>query len=263
MVGRTGSGKSTLLLALYRMFNLESGSIVVDGIDTSTLTLEQLRRGLSVIPQEPVVFSGTVRSNLDPFGEYGNDAALWEALRNVGLEEQAKACGGLDGVIDATSAAWSLGQQQLMCLARAELKKVPVLCLDEATAAMDPHTEAHVLEIIERLFSDRTTFTIAHRLDNVIRSDQVVVMDAGVVAEIGPPTDLLANPNSAFSKLVDKTGAASAAALRKMAADFLAERQVGIQIRFKKRPSLDETRRSLDDGAAPRSLTSLLTPTNP
>jgi ABC-type multidrug transport system fused ATPase/permease subunit len=259
VVGRTGSGKSTLLLALYRMFNLESGRITVDGVDTSTLTLEQLRRGLSVIPQEPVVFSGTVRSNLDPFGEYGSDAQLWEAIKDVGLEEQVNSCGGLDGVIDATGGnAWSLGQQQLMCLARAALKKVPVLCLDEATAAMDPATEAHVLEIIERLFSDRTTFTIAHRLDNVIRSDQVIVMDAGLVAEIGPPSVLLANPNSAFSKLVDKTGAASAAALRKMAADFLQERQAGVQVGFHKRPSLDEVRRSLDGGARPMS--SYLTP---
>lgn len=90
MVGRTGSGKSTLLLALYRMFNLESGRITVDGVDTSTLTLEQLRRGLSVIPQEPVVFSGTVRSNLDPFGEYGADAQLWEAIKDVGLEDQVR-----------------------------------------------------------------------------------------------------------------------------------------------------------------------------
>jgi len=91
VVGRTGSGKSTLLLALYRMFNLESGRITVDGVDASTLTLEQLRRGLSVIPQEPVVFSGTVRSNLDPFGEYGADAQLWEAIKDVGLEDQVGA----------------------------------------------------------------------------------------------------------------------------------------------------------------------------
>ncbi|KAL4427322.1 hypothetical protein ABPG77_003231 [Micractinium sp. CCAP 211/92] len=247
VVGRTGSGKSTLLLALYRMFNLESGRIVVDGIDISTLTLEQLRRGLSVIPQEPVVFSGTVRSNLDPFGEYGADAILWEAVRDVGLEEQVKSLGGLDATIDATNGAWSLGQMQLVCLARAALKKVPVLCLDEATAAMDPHTEAYVLEIIERLFSDRTTFTIAHRLDSVIRSDQVIVMDAGEVAEIAPPSALLANPDSAFSRLVDRTGAASAAALRKMAADFAEERARGQAIGFRKRPSLDETRRSLED----------------
>jgi hypothetical protein len=111
-----------------------------------------------------VVFSGTVRTNLDPFGEYGADAILWEAIRDVGLQEQVEHVGGLDAKLDGTGAgSWSLGQQQLMCLARAALKKVPILCLDEATAAMDPHTEAYVLEIIERLFSDRTTLTIAHR----------------------------------------------------------------------------------------------------
>jgi ATP-binding cassette subfamily C (CFTR/MRP) protein 1 len=173
VVGRTGSGKSTLLLALYRMFNLETGSITLDGIDTSKITLTQLRRGLSIIPQEPVVFSGTVRTNLDPFNEFGGDAVLWQAIRDCELQDQVTRCGGLDGKIDGTGASWSLGLTQLMCLARAALKKVPVLCLDEATAAMDPNTEAHVLEIIERLFSERTTLTVAHRLDNVIRSDQV------------------------------------------------------------------------------------------
>ncbi|GAB4815837.1 hypothetical protein N2152v2_002883 [Parachlorella kessleri] len=247
VVGRTGSGKSTLLLALYRMFNLESGRILLDGVDISTLSLNTLRRGLSVIPQEPVVFSGTVRSNLDPFGEFGHDGQLWEALKDCGLETQVKSIGGLDAKIDATGGqAWSLGQQQLMCLARAALKKVPVLCLDEATAAMDPHTEAHVLEIIERLFSDRTTLTIAHRLDNVIRSDQVIVMDAGTVAEIAPPSVLLARPDSAFSALVDRTGPAGAAALRKMAADFYEERAAGIQLGHKPRPSFEATRASFE-----------------
>jgi ABC-type multidrug transport system fused ATPase/permease subunit len=340
VVGRTGSGKSTLLLALYRMFDLESGSITLDGMDISTLTLNQLRNGLSVIPQEPVVFSGTVRSNLDPFGEKSHDGELWQALRDCGLEDQvgpccwavwlgllvqwcaavcatcdgtvgaaavgsdklhelltgclvrsgvpaasgtccgitslapfsrafhshtplhagtpadlrpspfscpqAKASGGLDGRLDGTGGqAWSLGQQQLMCLARAHLKKVPVLCLDEATAAMDPHTEAHVLEIIERLFADRTTFTIAHRLDNVIRSDQVIVMDAGMVAEIGPPSVLLADPNSAFSSLVDRTGEAGAAALRQMAADFFEERARGQEVGSAARPNFDLTRTSM------------------
>jgi ATP-binding cassette, subfamily C (CFTR/MRP), member 1 len=124
VVGRTGSGKSTLLLALYRMFNLESGSITVDNIDIATISLQQLRRALSVIPQEPVLFSGTVRANLDPFDDAGGDAALWEALRECGLAEQVKGAGGLDARLDATGgAAWSVGQQQLMCLARAYLKK--------------------------------------------------------------------------------------------------------------------------------------------
>ncbi|GBF87685.1 hypothetical protein Rsub_00396 [Raphidocelis subcapitata] len=255
VVGRTGSGKSTLLLALYRMFDLEAGSIRVDGVDISGLALTTLRRGLSVIPQEPVVFSGTVRSNLDPFGEFGSDAALWEAVRDCGLEQQVRAGGGLDGKLDGTGGqAWSIGQQQLMCLARAALKKVPILCLDEATAAMDPHTEAQVLEIIERLFSERTTLTIAHRLDSVIRSDQVIVMDAGRVAEIAAPSSLLANPDSAFSKLVDKSGAASAVALRQMAAEFFEERKRDAAMRGRARPSLDAARRaSLERaGGAPR-----------
>lgn len=223
VVGRTGSGKSTLLLALYRMFNLESGFIKVDGVDIATLSLPRLRRALSIIPQEPVVFSGTVRTNLDPFTEFGDDACLWDVLKKVGLDEQSRGVGGLDGRIDGTQ-GWSIGQQQLMCLARAALKKVPILCLDEATAAMDPHTEELVLRIIEKLFVERTTLTIAHRLDNVIRSDQVVVMNAGVVEEMSPPSVLLADRTSAFSQLVDKTGEQGAAALRQIAADFFEQR---------------------------------------
>lgn len=151
-----------------------------------------------------------------------------------------KRCGGLDGKIDGTGGnAWSLGQQQLMCLARAALKKVPILCMDEATAAMDPNTEKDVLEIIERLFANRTTLTIAHRLDNVIRSDQVIVMDQGVVGEIGAPSALLSNHDSAFSSLVDATGVTGAAAFRRMAQDFYNERAAGMQLGAKKRPSFE------------------------
>jgi ATP-binding cassette, subfamily C (CFTR/MRP), member 1 len=173
VVGRTGSGKSTLLLALYRMFDLEKGAIYVDGANVASMTLKRLRRGLSIIPQEPVVFSGTVRTNLDPFNEHA-DAELWDVLRQASLEEQVKKIGGLDGkVAGQGSGAWSLGQQQLVCLARAALRKVPVLCLDEATAAMDPHTEQEVQRVIKRMFDNRTIITIAHRLDTVIESDKV------------------------------------------------------------------------------------------
>jgi ABC-type multidrug transport system fused ATPase/permease subunit len=225
VVGRTGSGKSTLLLALYRMFELDKGAIRVDGVDIASLALRKLRPSLSIIPQEPVVFSGTVRTNLDPFGEF-TDTAMWEVLKKAGLEGQAKAAGGLDGRLDGTGGkAWSLGQQQLMCLARAALRNVPVLCLDEATAAMDPHTEQEVQAVIKRVFQDRTTLTIAHRLDTVIESDQTLVMEAGVLKEMAPPSVLLANPESMFSKLVDKSGPQAAAALRQMAADFYASRQ--------------------------------------
>ena len=173
IVGRTGSGKSTCLLALFRMFELEKGSISVDGADISSMTLNRLRRGLSIIPQEPVVFSGTVRTNLDPFDEH-TDAELWEVIREASLETQVQRAGGLQGKLSGTgSGAWSLGQQQLVCLGRAALRKVPVLCLDEATAAMDPHTEQEVQKVIKRMFDHRTIISIAHRLDTVIESDKV------------------------------------------------------------------------------------------
>ena len=173
-MGRTGSGKSTTLLALYRMFELGRGRILIDGVDIATLSLKRLRTGLSIIPQEPVMFTGTVRSNLDPFGEFNDDNVLWEVLRKVGLEGPAQHAGGLDGHVDGTGGnAWSLGQTQLMCLARAALRAVPILCLDEATAAMDPHTEQIVQDTIKRVFDDRTTITIAHRLDTIIESDKV------------------------------------------------------------------------------------------
>jgi ABC-type multidrug transport system fused ATPase/permease subunit len=172
-----------------------------------------------------VVFSGTVRTNLDPFGEF-TDSAMWEVVKKSGLESQVKGCGGLDGQVDGTGGqAWSLGQQQLVCLCRAALRQVPVLCLDEATAAMDPHTEQQVQAVIKKMFADRTTLTIAHRLDTVIESDQVIVMEAGVLKEMAPPSVLLDNRDSMFSKLVDKSGATAAAALRQMAAEYYSSKR--------------------------------------
>jgi ABC-type multidrug transport system fused ATPase/permease subunit len=225
VVGRTGSGKSTLLLALYRMFELDKGTIRVDGVDVASLALRKLRTSLSIIPQEPVVFSGTVRTNLDPFNEY-SDTAMWEVIKKAGLESQVRGAGGLDGKVDGTGGqAWSLGQQQLVCLCRAALRNVPVLCLDEATAAMDPHTEQEVQAVIKRVFQDRTTLTIAHRLDTVIESDQVLVMEAGVLKEMAPPSVLLGDRESMFSKLVDKQSPEAAAGLRQMAAAYFATRQ--------------------------------------
>ncbi|KAG2500519.1 hypothetical protein HYH03_001296 [Edaphochlamys debaryana] len=231
-VGRTGSGKSTTLLALFRMFELARGRVLIDGVDIATLTMKRLRSGLSIIPQEPVMFTGTVRSNLDPFGEFEDDNVLWEVIRKVGLEGQVQHAGGLDGHVDGTGGkAWSLGQTQLMCLARAALRAVPILCLDEATAAMDPHTEQIVQDTIKKVFDDRTTITIAHRLDTIIESDKVLVMEAGELMEYAPPAQLLGNPSSMFSKLVDKSGVAAAAALRKMANEHFAQQAAKQQAR--------------------------------
>jgi ATP-binding cassette, subfamily C (CFTR/MRP), member 1 len=173
------------------------------------------------------MFSGTVRENLDPYNEH-SDGELWSVLREVGLEGQAQHAGGLEGQVDGSgSGQWSLGQMQLVCLARAALTKVPILCCDEATAAMDPHTEKIILEIIDRLFCKHTIITIAHRLDAVIKADQALVMEKGKKQEMAPPSTLLADPNSFFSKLVDRSGAAEAAALRRAAAEYEAAKRAG------------------------------------
>ncbi|KAG1674667.1 hypothetical protein FOA52_007191 [Chlamydomonas sp. UWO 241] len=231
IVGRTGSGKSTCLLALYRLFELDKGAIYVDGVNVASMTLSRLRRGLSIIPQEPVIFSGTVRTNLDPFDEH-TDNELYEVIREASLAEQVERAGGLQGKVSGTgSGAWSLGQQQLVCLARAALRHVPVLCLDEATAAMDPHTEKEVQSVIQRVFDARTIITIAHRLDTVIESDKVAVMEIGVLKECAPPRQLLADPNSMFSLLVDKSGKQTAAALRSMASEFFLTRAASAHLR--------------------------------
>jgi ATP-binding cassette subfamily C (CFTR/MRP) protein 1 len=231
IVGRTGSGKSTCLLALYRLFELDKGAIYVDGVNVASMTLSRLRRGLSIIPQEPVIFSGTVRTNLDPFDEH-TDNELHEVIREASLTEQVKRAGGLQGKLSGTgSGAWSLGQQQLVCLARAALRCVPVLCLDEATAAMDPHTEKEVQSVIQRVFNNRTIITIAHRLDTVIELDKVAVMESDVLKECAPPSELLADRNSMFSLLVDKSGEQTAAALRSMASELLLTRAASSHLR--------------------------------
>lgn len=224
VVGRTGSGKSTLLLALYRMFNLDLGRILIDNVDIASLTLLKLRRSLSIIPQEPLVFSGSMRSNLDPYTEH-SDMELWHVIKEANLMAMVAAIGGLDGLVDGSgSSSISLGQAQLVCLCRAALRKVPILCLDEATAAMDPVTETEVQDTIHRIFSDRTMFIIAHRLDTVIETDKIIVMEAGNLAEMDSPAALLDNKASMFSKLVDASGPVGAANLRATAAECFARK---------------------------------------
>lgn len=163
------------------------------------------------------MFSGTVRDNLDPYWEH-NDYEIWTALRKVGLKQYVSQLPGkLMAHLDGGDGSWSLGQKQLVCLARAALSHSPVLCLDEATAALDPKTEEHVLGIIAELFKDRTTLTIAHRLDTIIASDTVMVMEKGELKEMESPSTLLEDRGSMFSSLVDKLGPAMAAALRQQA----------------------------------------------
>lgn len=218
IVGRTGSGKTTLLMALFRMIGLAGGRILVDNVDIANMPLREVRKRISIIPQEPVMFKGTVRSNLDPFSE-ASDNELWHALALVHLKQAvADLPGALDGPVVEGGSNFSLGQKQLICMARCVLKRTHILVLDEATAAMDLQTDLLIQRTIRRVFQGRTTLTIAHRLDTIIFSDKILAMAQGQVKEFDRPSTLLQNPNSMFNMLVEDTGPVASSMLKQMAA---------------------------------------------
>eukprot|EP00741_Cyanophora_paradoxa_P008074 tig00001254_g7813.t1 len=211
VVGRTGSGKSTLIIALFRLVEAKSGSIFIDGVDTGRMPLEELRSRIAIIPQEPIMFRGTVRSNLDPFGAY-SDAEIWEALRTSHLKEYVEALPGkLEAEVAEGGSNWSLGMRQLCCLCRVVLKRSSILVLDEATASVDPKTESLFVSTIETVFQGATIIQIAHRLDTIVSSDKILFMDAGLPIEFDAPAALLDNPASHFARLVEETGLGAAA----------------------------------------------------
>ncbi|KAJ1567224.1 Multidrug resistance-associated protein 4, partial [Cladochytrium tenue] len=197
VVGRTGAGKSSMLQALFRLVEpTPAGSIVIDGVETSKLGLADLRSRISIIPQEPFCFKGTLRYNIDPFGRYGDDA-IWRALESVELARAVeKLPGRLDSAVEENGANWSVGERQLICLARATLRGSRLIVMDEATSAVDMRTDALVQRAVRSpdsgLFAAATVLTIAHRLQTVADFDRVLVLDAGQVVEFGPPHLLLA-----------------------------------------------------------------------
>jgi ABC-type multidrug transport system fused ATPase/permease subunit len=206
IVGRTGSGKSTLLMALFRMVEPRMGRVSIDGLDTSRLSLSELRSHIAIIPQEPVMFAGTVRSNLDPFNDHP-DIELWRVLDKCQLGGVVRSHpAGLAMPVANSGSNWSLGQQQLFCLARAMLNPSRLLVLDEATAALDLETDALVQAMVRRDFADRTVMTIAHRLDSIIDCDRILVMAAGKLVEFDTPWALLQEPRSVFAQLCEQTG---------------------------------------------------------
>lgn len=228
VVGRTGAGKSTIITALFRFLDAETGYIKIDGLDIASIDLERLRRSITIIPQDPTLFTGSIKSNLDPYDEY-TDEQIFAALRRVNLINDNETIGGttvpvtegdnasvisknvnkfLDLKNEITEGGGNLsqGQRQLVCLARSLLRNPKILLLDEATASIDYESDAKVQSTIRQEFSESTILTIAHRLRSVIDYDKILVMDAGEVKEYDHPYSLLLNKNSIFYSMCEHSG---------------------------------------------------------
>lgn len=191
-----------MISALFRINNGTSGEIFVNGLATSTTHLKQLRQQISIIPQDPVIFSDNVRANLDPFGQFP-DEAIWNALRQVELADYiSSAEKKLDHFLEERGQNFSVGQKQLICLARALLQRNKILVIDEATANVDPRTDALIQKTIQTEFKECTVITIAHRLNTIIDSDRIGVISKGKMIEIDSPKNLLSNPVSTFYGIV-------------------------------------------------------------
>ncbi|EGC34852.1 hypothetical protein DICPUDRAFT_55519 [Dictyostelium purpureum] len=217
IVGRTGAGKSSIALGLFRLVEASEGRILIDGDDISKFGLKDLRRNLSIIPQDPVLFSGTLRDNLDPFGEH-EDSVLWALLEDIQLNNAVSQLeGGIDCKVTENGDNFSVGQRQLICLGRALLRKPKILVLDEATASVDGNTDSLIQKCVREKFNNCTILTIAHRLGTIMDSDRIMVLDAGKISEFDTPWTLLQNPEGLLTWLVSETGPQNSVYLRKLA----------------------------------------------
>ncbi|CAI6361980.1 unnamed protein product [Macrosiphum euphorbiae] len=218
IVGRTGAGKSSLIGALFRLA-LNEGKITIDNLEIHDLGLHELRSKLTFIPQEPVLFSGTIRNNLDLYDEY-SDHEIWSVLNEVELKDVVEDLpNGLNSKMSDGGSNFSVGQRQLVCLARAILQNNRILVLDEVTANVDHRTDALIQNTIRNKFRMCTVLTIAHRLNTVMDSDKILVMNGGTVAEFDHPFRLLKNPNGLFYKMVKQTDHTTARLLHTTAAE--------------------------------------------
>ena len=204
VVGRTGAGKSSMTLALFRIIEPAAGRIVIDGVDISQIGLHDLKSRLTIIPQDAVLFTGSIRFNLDPFNERSDDE-IHRSLEFAHLKDfVASLEDGIHHKISEGGEDLSAGQRQLVCLARALLRKSKILVLDEATASVDFATDELVQQTIRSEFKDCTTITIAHRLKTVLDSSRILVLDHGELKEYDSPESLLKDPNSMFYALALK-----------------------------------------------------------
>ncbi|XDB55930.1 hypothetical protein AB1E18_009393 [Capra hircus] len=216
IVGRTGAGKSSFIAALFRLSEPE-GRVWIDRILITEIGLHDLRKKISIIPQDPIVFTGTMRENLDPFNEH-TDEELWNVLEEVQLKEVIEELPDkMDTELVESGLNLSVGQKQLVCLARAILRKNQILIIDEATEHVDPSTDDLIQKKIHEKFAQCTVLTIAHRLSTIIDSDRIMVLDSGTRKETGQPNDLLQNRNSLFYKMVQQLGKEEVAVLTERA----------------------------------------------
>ncbi|KAJ3384517.1 hypothetical protein HDU92_003551 [Lobulomyces angularis] len=221
IVGRTGAGKSSFLQGLFRLIEPDSGRILIDGIDTSILGLKDLRSRISIIPQEPFCFKGTLRFNLDPFQNYTDDQ-LWKALEAVELKRSVEL---LPAKLETpvSEGGSELCERQLICLARAVLRNTKLIVMDEATSSVDLHTDALIQKVLRSdnfIFKNATVLTIAHRLNTVIDYDKIMVLDNGKLVEFGSPRELLGkdstDPDAWFKRMVEEMGQEAASNLTKV-----------------------------------------------
>lgn len=225
IVGRTGAGKSSIMSTLFRLVEISAGHITIDGVDISTVGLNDLRKRLAIIPQDPTLFRGTVRSNLDPFNEHA-DLALWSALRQADLVAEGQGEHGagsparpgtantandpgrihLDTIVEEDGLNFSLGQRQLMALARALVRGSQIIVCDEATSSVDMDTDDKIQATIASGFRGRTLLCIAHRLRTIIGYDRICVMDQGAIAELDTPLELWKKEGGIFRGMCERSG---------------------------------------------------------